>query len=87
MTPERFDACLTTIGWPRSELARRLRCDTNLPTRWGRGDAAIPTEVAAWLERLARFHERYATPADWRRRALHTKSSLMGGQNGVVDAQ
>lgn len=66
MTPLAFSAALETLGWSQRHLAALLRCDTNLPTRWGRGEAPIPPSIARWLEALARCHERLPVPTDWR---------------------
>jgi hypothetical protein len=30
--------------------------------RWAKGDYAIPANIAAWLDRLARFHEQNPPP-------------------------
>lgn len=69
MTPTEFLAALAAIGWRQSTLADRLRCDTNLPTRWARGEAEIPPAVASWLRAMERAHARLPAPQDWRRRA------------------
>jgi hypothetical protein len=68
MTAADFLTHLKTLGWTKLGLVQRLRCDTNLPTRWGRGDAAVPPRVAVWLRALARAMEAHPAPQDWRRR-------------------
>ena len=65
MTPAQFTAALATIGWSQRHLATLLACDTNLPTRWATGRAAVPPALAAWLGKLAECHRRHAVP-EWR---------------------
>lgn len=67
MTGAEFAAALNTIGWSQRHLAELLGCDTNLPTRWTRGDAAVPKPIQAWLAKLAAAH-RSLPPPEWRRR-------------------
>lgn len=51
LTPARFVECLSALGWTGRHVAvRMLHCDTNLPTRWSRGDAPVPLLIANWLE-------------------------------------
>jgi ribosome-binding protein aMBF1 (putative translation factor) len=62
MTPARLAECRTILGWPRRELARRLaRSEQNI-RQMESGDVRIPQNVAEWLERLAKFHERNPPP-------------------------
>lgn len=68
MTPTQFTAALATLGWSQRHLASLLECDTNLPTRWARGDAAIPPSIARWLTVLAAFAEKHPAPNDWRKK-------------------
>ena len=68
MTPAAFAQALDAIGWNKRHLARQLQCDTNLPTRWARGDAAIPAQIAAWLTGLTGAHRAMPPPQDWRTR-------------------
>ena len=66
MNPDDFIAAVETLGWTRYQLSRRLGCDHNLPARWADGSAAVPPQIARWLERLARAHIANPTPTDWR---------------------
>lgn len=77
MTPDRFAACLKTLGWSQRHLASLLACDTNLPTRWAAGRAAIPESIAKWLERCARMIERNPPPDDWRVKTADTPKSTI----------
>jgi hypothetical protein len=69
MTPAAFAAALERLGWSKRHLVDLLRCDTNLPTRWARGDAEIPPPIATWLTGLTGAHHAHPPPQDWRRRA------------------
>lgn len=57
MTPARLHACLATLDWTRRGLARRLGRTEGNVRQWLRGGGSMPYDVAAWLERLAQFHE------------------------------
>lgn len=61
MTPERFRECLSLLAWSQRGLAAILDMDERQVRRWAAG-AAIPEPIAAWLEKLARFHERNPPP-------------------------
>jgi hypothetical protein len=63
MTPERFRACLDELGWSGRGLAALLRIDERQVRRWASGEYAVPPATAAWLERLARFHEANPPPS------------------------
>jgi hypothetical protein len=58
--------CLQAMGWSQRELVRRIRCDTNLPLRWLRGETAIPLAISKWLETLARNILNNPSPNNWR---------------------
>lgn len=66
MTPTA--ALLRRIGWKAPELARRLGCGYGRAHGWAtdrntRGNSyETPTEVLAWLERVARAVEREPAP-------------------------
>ena len=62
MTPDRFRDCLAVIGWSQRKLAERLDKDERQVRRWAAGEYAVPTEIAAWLERLAVTHEANPPP-------------------------
>lgn len=63
MTPTRLRECIEILGWSQRGLARMLGRDEGTARQWARGATRIPDDVAAWLERLARFHERNPPPA------------------------
>jgi hypothetical protein len=65
MTPAELKAALTAIGWSGRELSIRADCHRNLPVRWLHGSIPVPLSIAAWLNRLARFHEQHPAP-EWR---------------------
>jgi ribosome-binding protein aMBF1 (putative translation factor) len=66
MTPAEFTAALDVLGWSKRELVRHIKCDTNLPLAWERGEVEIPPRTASWLAKLARFHLKQPPPTDWR---------------------
>ena len=77
MSPSQFTEALGVLGWSQRHLAVLLRCDTNLPTRWSRGTAAIPEVIADWLEALVYAHRYHGVPDNWRR-ATHRVASRIG---------
>lgn len=62
MTPTRFHECLDAIGWSQRALAKRLGIHDTRPRRWASGWYPIPSNIAAWLETVARFHEAHPAP-------------------------
>lgn len=42
-----FDSWLRELGWPDSELTRRLRCSRSLPGKWR--ERGIPVSVYEWV--------------------------------------
>jgi hypothetical protein len=54
MTPATIRAHLATLGWSQRGLADALQRDDRLIRRWLSGDAPIPADAAAWVERAAR---------------------------------
>jgi len=66
MTPAEFTAALDVLGWSKRELVRHIRCNSNLPAAWARGEVEIPWRVAAWLTRLMLFHMKHPAPKNWR---------------------
>ena len=48
-------------------LARLLGCNEALVRRWAAGSGAVPEPVAAWLDRLVRYHVAHPPPAEWKR--------------------
>jgi len=63
MTPDRFDECLTVIGWSLRGVADRLGVHETRPRRWSAGRYPVPADVAKWLERLAAAHEKNPPPS------------------------
>jgi transcriptional regulator with XRE-family HTH domain len=68
MTPARFTECRELIGWDRKQLARMLGCSDNTLRQMETGKQAVTAPLAAWLERLARYHARNPAPENWRSR-------------------
>jgi hypothetical protein len=62
VTPERFRQCLDALSWSGRGLAALLNIDERQVRRWANGDYEIPSGIAAWLERLAQYHERNPPP-------------------------
>lgn len=63
MTPARLAECITTLDWTQRGLARRLGRGEQTIRQWLAGTVRIPSDVAAWLEKVARFVERNPPPA------------------------
>jgi len=66
MTPAEFTAALDVLGWSKRELVRHIKCDTNLPLAWERGEIEIPPRIASWLLKLSSYHLKQPPPTDWR---------------------
>ena len=62
MTPERLRECLAALAWTQRGLARLLGRPEGTVRQWLAGVVRVPVDVAAWLEALARFHERHPPP-------------------------
>lgn len=62
MTPARLRECLALLRWSQRGLADTLAADERQVRRWAAGAYAVPEPVAAWLERLATYHERNPPP-------------------------
>lgn len=62
MTPARFHECLALLAWSQRGLAALLDMDERQVRRWAAG-ATIPKPIAAWIDKLARYHERNPPPA------------------------
>lgn len=62
MSPTRLRECLALLDWTQRGLARVLNRDEGTVRQWARGAVQIPEEVGAWLEKLARYHERNPPP-------------------------
>jgi hypothetical protein len=66
MSPDRFRECLDAIGWTQRGLAARLDMNERQVRRWATG-ATIPDDIAAWLDRLANYHQRNPAPVGTRK--------------------
>jgi DNA-binding transcriptional regulator YiaG len=62
MTPTRLRECLDLLWLSQRGLATVLNRQEGTVRQWARGAVQIPDDVAAWLEKLARFHERNPPP-------------------------
>ena len=60
--PRRFLACLDALCWSQRGVAALLGRDDRLIRRWAAGRAAVPADVAAWLETLTTWHEANPPP-------------------------
>jgi plasmid maintenance system antidote protein VapI len=54
MSGEEMKACLETLRWGQSDLARVLGIDEAKARRMARGQARIPDRLASWLRELTR---------------------------------
>ena len=73
MNADRFRECLALLCWSQRGLAAILDMDERQARRWAAG-AAIPENVAAWLETLARFHACHPPP-EYQGRARETSGA------------
>jgi len=62
MTPDRFRACLAVLDWTQRGIASLLGINFVTVQRWATGKLKIPSDIAAWLETLARCHEANPRP-------------------------
>ena len=62
MTPTRLRECLAALHWSQRGLATILARPEGTVRQWARGATRIPEDVAAWLDKLARHHERHPPP-------------------------
>lgn len=53
MTPTQFRECLEALHWSQREFAAIIKRNDRQVRRWAAGEAEIPLDVAAWLERWA----------------------------------
>lgn len=54
MTPALLRSHLAALGMSQRGLADAMQRDDRLVRRWLAGDAAVPADAAAWIERAAR---------------------------------
>lgn len=66
MTPARFLDCLTALRWTPINLASALQCDLSWIEALETGREDVPTELATWLESLAKVHASSPTPVVFR---------------------
>ena len=62
MSPDRLRECLAALAWSQRDFATIIGRDERQVRRWAAGDYDIPEHIAAWLEKLVRFHERNPPP-------------------------
>jgi transcriptional regulator with XRE-family HTH domain len=62
MSPTRLRECLEALNWTQRGLARVLERQEGTVRQWARGVVQIPADVAAWLDKLAHYHERNPPP-------------------------
>ena len=62
MTPARLREVLALLRWSRRGLGATLNRAASTIDQWSDGRARIPDDVAAWLERLAKAHEKNPPP-------------------------
>jgi transcriptional regulator with XRE-family HTH domain len=62
VTSERFRACLAALDWSQRSFASLMGINFVTVHRWATGKQEIPTDIAAWLETLARCHEANPRP-------------------------
>jgi hypothetical protein len=68
MTTDRLRECLAALGVSQGALARLLKCDDRVVSRWATGQNEIPQGIARWLEEwvsVRTAHPDPAPPEDW----------------------
>ena len=75
MTKERFNECLELLYWSQIDLAAILECDVFLTNAWSNGLEPVPADIAIWLEKLAKAHDKAGIPG-WYKGAVR---SMRGG--------
>ena len=70
VTTDRFRQCLALLRWSQRGLAEILDTHPTTVRRMATGSAAVPDNVAEWLEELAAVHEARPVPAGWQRRMV-----------------
>jgi plasmid maintenance system antidote protein VapI len=58
MTHDEFLSTLKTLGWTVRGLARILGRPEGTVTNWRKPEYSVPADVAAWLRRRLRAHQR-----------------------------
>lgn len=62
VTPTRLRECLDALHWSQRGLATILNRPEGTVRQWARGAVRIPDDVAAWLDKLARYAEKNPPP-------------------------
>jgi hypothetical protein len=68
MTPARLRECLAALGLSQGGLARLLKCDDRVVSRWATGQNEIPRGIGRWLEdwvAVRTAHPDPLPPKDW----------------------
>jgi transcriptional regulator with XRE-family HTH domain len=67
MTGKELESDREALGWPRSELARRLKCDEGTIRMMESNLRAVPEQIAAWLHPIATLVRvlQPPEPAEW----------------------
>jgi len=73
LTPERFNECLGLLRWSQIDLATTLECDIFLTNAWSNGLEPVPSDIASWLEKLAKAHFKAGIPEAYRGAVLKMK--------------
>ncbi len=76
MTPTRFRQCLQSIRWTSVDIVNALQCDLAWIEALESGEIKIPDDVAAWLEKLARFHSENQPPVTCRAATVFPKQMM-----------
>lgn len=76
LKPERFNECLGFLRWSQIDLAAALECDIFLVNAWANGIEAIPDDIAAWLNKLAKAHAKAAIPESYKGVRLKMKIEI-----------
>lgn len=62
MTPTRLRECLDALHWSQRGLATILNRPEGTVRQWARGAVRVPDDVAAWLDKLARYAVKHPPP-------------------------
>lgn len=68
MTPDRLRECLATVRWKQTHFAETVGRPESTVRQWLSGASRIPDDVAAWLDKLARYHDRNPPPQKFSRK-------------------
>ena len=65
MTPEEFLEALAKLGWKQTDFCRMAGVNKSTPSRWVKGEVAIPEWVSKFLGmacEIQRLHDTYVKP-------------------------